>query len=384
MTNSVLSPQSSVLSYASSVIPAGTMLGPYRISAAIGAGGMGEVYRAQDTRLQRDVAVKVLTRNLSADADALRRFEQEARAAGMLNHPNILAIYDIGDEGGLHYIVSELLEGESLRARIRQSVIPPRKALDYASQIARGLAAAHERGIIHRDLKPENVFVTRDGMVKILDFGLAKLIGPRVPTAGDELSATMPGTPTEPGRLLGTVGYMAPEQVRGGQGDHRSDIFAFGAILYEMLAARPAFRGDSPIETLNAILKDDPPDFFELNVRVPGALDRVVRHCLEKNPDERFQSSRDLAFDLGSLSGLTSQAITYAPHLRQTNWRTLRLPLFVIAAATLIAIGAFLLGRRYGTQPPPVFRRMTFRSGTVWNARFTPAGQSAVSAARWA
>ncbi len=246
----------------------GTMLGPYEILMAIGAGGMGEVYRAQDTRLGRDVAVKVLTRNLSNDTDALRRFEQEARAAGMLNHPNILAIYDIGDEAGVHYIVSELLEGESLRVRIRQSAIPPRKALDYA---------AHERSIVHRDLKPENLFITRDGHVKILDFGLAKLTGPRLPNAtpGDEHELTLPTTPTEPGRLMGTVGYMAPEQVRGGSGDNRSDIFAFGAILYEMMAGVPAFRGESPIETLNAILKDDPPDFFELNVRVPGALERT-------------------------------------------------------------------------------------------------------------
>src|SRR4051795_8981594 len=198
----------------------GTLLGPYKILMAIGAGGMGEVYRAQDTRLQRDVAVKVLTRNLSTDADALRRFEQEARAAGMLNHPNILAIYDIGDEGGLHYIVCELLEGESLRARIRQSPVPARKALDYAAQIARGLAAAHERNIVHRDLKPENLFITRDGHVKILDFGLAKLAGPRVPTeqTGETEPTLVPGH-TEPGRIMGTVGYMAPEQIRGTPGD---------------------------------------------------------------------------------------------------------------------------------------------------------------------
>src|SRR5947209_1305820 len=230
----------------------GTLLGPYKILMAIGAGGMGEVYRAQDTRLQRDVAVKVLTRNLSADADALRRFEQEARAAGMLNHPNILAIYDIGEEGDLRYIVSELLEGESLRARIRQGAIPPRRAADYAAQIARGLAAAHERGIVHRDLKPENLFITRDGHVKILDFGLVKLMTPRLPgseTPADEHQITVGASPTEPGRILGTVGYMAPEQVRGGSGDHRSDIFAAGSILFEMLAGRPAFRGDSPIET---------------------------------------------------------------------------------------------------------------------------------------
>ncbi|MGH9424286.1 MAG: serine/threonine-protein kinase, partial [Thermoanaerobaculia bacterium] len=322
----------------------GTALGPYKILEAIGAGGMGEVYRAQDTRLGRDVAVKVLTRNLSNDADSLRRFEQEARAAGMLNHPNILAIYDIGSEGDQHYIVSELLEGESLRARIRQNPIPPRKALDYAAQIARGLAAAHERNIVHRDLKPENLFITRDGHVKILDFGLAKLAGPRLPNAtpAGEHDVTLPTTPTEPGRLMGTVGYMSPEQVRGGSGDNRSDIFAFGLILYEMLAGVPAFRGESPIETLNSILKDDPPDFFELNVRVPGALDRVVRHCLEKNPDERFQSARDLAFDLGSLSGLTSRAISFQPRWPFRK-RDILKPAAIILLIVVAALGAYLL-----------------------------------------
>src|SRR5262245_39994671 len=228
---------------------------------------MGEVYRAQDTRLTRDVAIKVLSRSLINDAEALRRFEQEARAAGMLNHPNILAIYDIGVEGEQRYIVSELLEGQSLRARIREGPIPPRRAVDYGAQLARGLAAAHERGIIHRDLKPENVFITRDGHVKILDFGLVTLAGPRVPTAqsGETEPTLVPGH-TEPGRIMGTVGYMAPEQIRGQPGEALSDIFAFGAILYEMLAGRPAFRGDSPIETPNAILRDDPADCFALNL----------------------------------------------------------------------------------------------------------------------
>ncbi|HSY52143.1 MAG TPA: protein kinase [Thermoanaerobaculia bacterium] len=363
----------------------GTMLGPYEILMAIGAGGMGEVYRAQDTRLGRDVAVKVLTRNLSNDADALRRFEQEARAAGMLNHPNILAIYDIGDEAGVHYIVSELLEGESLRVRIRQSAIPARKALDYAAQIARGLSAAHERNIVHRDLKPENLFITRDGHVKILDFGLAKLTGPRLPNAtpGNEFEPTLPATPTEPGRLMGTVGYMAPEQVRGGSGDNRSDIFAFGAILYEMLAGVPAFRRESPIETLNSILKDDPPDFFELSVRVPGALDRVVRHCLEKNPDERFQSARDLAFDLGSLSGLTSQVISFRPFWRLRKRQILK-PLAIVLAILACAIVGYLIGQRNGTAPPPTYKRLTFRSGTIFNARYSPDGETVFYGARWA
>src|SRR3954447_445314 len=248
----------------------GRMLGPYKILTAIGAGGMGEVYRAQDTRLGRDVAVKVLTRNLSRDADALRRFEQEARAAGMLNHPNILAIYDIGDEDGVRYIVSELLEGESLRARIRQSPVPPRKALDYAAQIARGLAAAHERGIVHRDLKPENVLVTADGRAKIVDFGLAKLALPDEPNTSPDLLTRPAGT--DPGVVLGTVGYMAPEQVRGQKVDHRADVFSFGCILYEMLAGRKAFWKASGIETLNAILAEEPPDLAASNPAPAPAL----------------------------------------------------------------------------------------------------------------
>ena len=362
------------------------MLGPYRIVDMLGAGGMGEVYRAHDTRLGRDVAVKVLSRNLTHDPDSLRRFEQEARAAGMLNHPNILAIYDLGSEGDQRYIVSELLEGESLRARLREhGALPARKAIDYAGQLARGLAAAHERGIIHRDLKPENVFLTRDGLVKILDFGLVKLMSPRVPggnAPADEHAPTLPTTPTEPGRLLGTVGYMAPEQVRGNPGDHRSDIFSFGAILYEMLSGRQAFRADSPIETLNSILKDDPPDFFELGLRVPAALDRIARHCLEKSPEERFQSARDLAFDLGALSGLTSQVVS-RPYLQAMEWRRLSRPLAAIAALTIVALGAFLLGRRYGTQPPPAFHRLTYRTGTIVNARFGPDGQTVFYGARW-
>jgi len=369
----------------------GTQLGPYRIAAQIGAGGMGEVYRAVDTRLGREVALKVLSRNLSNDGEALRRFEQEARAAGMLNHPNIVAVFDVGADNDQHFIVSELLEGESLRVRLRQGPISPRKATDYAVQIARGLGAAHDKGIIHRDLKPENIFITRDGQVKILDFGLVKLIGPRVPGVAAEAAAhpyddhapTLPSTPTEPGRLLGTVGYMAPEQIRGGSGDHRSDIFAFGAMLFEMLTGRPAFRGDSPIETLNSILKDEPPDFFELDIRVPAALERTVRHCLEKNPDERFQSARDLAFDLGALSGLTSQAISYRrfPRLRP---RAMVKPLLLIAAAALALAALYFAGTRHGRMPPPRYRRVTFRSGTIFNARFSPDGQTIVYGARWA
>ena len=367
------------------MLPAGTALGPYKIVDPIGAGGMGEVYRAVDTRLGREVAIKVLAPALSEDATALMRFEQEARAAGMLNHPNILAIYDIGTEEGRHYIVSELLEGESLRARIREGAIPPRKAVDYAQQVARGLAAAHGKGIIHRDLKPENLFLTRDGHVKILDFGLVKLMPERLgglAASDDGYSATLPGSPTEPGRIVGTVGYIAPEQIRGGRGDHRSDIFAFGAIVHEMLTGEPPFARETPVETLTAILKDEPPEFRELGLRVPDALERVVRHCLEKNPDERFQSARDLAFDLGAVSGLTSQAIPYA-RLPRFRWRRVWRPLAAVAIGAVAILAAFILGQRYGRRPPPAFHRLTFRSGTILDARFTPDGQTIWYGARW-
>ncbi|HET7434792.1 MAG TPA: protein kinase [Thermoanaerobaculia bacterium] len=368
------------------MLPADTLLGPYKIIAPIGAGGMGEVYRALDTRLGREVALKVLSQSLAQDEEALHRFEQEARAVGMLNHPNIVAIYDVGVQDSRHYIVTELLEGESLRVRLRQGPIHARKATDYAVQVARGLGAAHEKGIIHRDLKPENLFLTRDGHVKILDFGLVKLMGGRLPGGDqpvDDHAPTLPVTPTEPGRILGTVGYMAPEQVRGGSGDHRSDIFAFGAIVYEMLAGRPAFRGDSPIETLNAILKEEPQDLSDLGVRVPPALERVIHHCLEKNPDERFQSARDLAFGLGSMSGLTSRAIIY-PLLPPMRLRSLIKPLLITLAVLLALAGAYVIGTRQGTRAPAAYKRLTFRSGTIFSARFSPDGQTVFYGARWA
>jgi Tol biopolymer transport system component len=304
----------------------------------------------------------------------------------MLNHPNILAIYDIGVQDGMRFIVSELLEGESLRARLRVGPLHPRKATDYMVQVARGLAAAHEKGIVHRDLKPENLFVTRDGQVKILDFGLVKLMHPRMPlgqtTGVDEHAPTLPVSTTEPGRILGTVGYMAPEQIRGASGDHRSDIFSFGVILYELLAGRQPFRGDSPIETLNAILKEEPAELTEIGVNVPPALDRVIRHCLEKSPDERFQSARDLAFGLGSMSGLTSQVISFRslPRLRP---RAFVKPLAWLTAFLIVAAAAYLVGTRRGTRPPASFKRLTFRSGTIVSAYFSPDGETVFYGARW-
>jgi serine/threonine protein kinase/tetratricopeptide (TPR) repeat protein len=268
---------------------------------------MGEVYRARDSRLDRDVAVKVLPEPLAADAEALARFEREAKAVAALSHPNILAIHDVGTHEGVRYAVTELLEGRTLREHLEGSGVGPRKAIDYALQIVSGLAAAHERGIVHRDLKPENVFVTRDGRVKVLDFGLARVLEPQS-FEGVTKAPTVAGG-TQPGSVLGTVGYMSPEQVRGQSVDQRSDIFSFGAVFYEMLAGRRAFRADSAVETMNAILTEEPPDFVVSESRsVPPGLDRIVRRCLEKDPSHRFQSARDLGFAIEALSSGASES----------------------------------------------------------------------------
>jgi eukaryotic-like serine/threonine-protein kinase len=363
----------------------GSKLGPYEILGQIGAGGMGEVYRAKDPRLGRDVAIKVLPASFSADADRLRRFEQEARAAGVLNHPNITIVYDIGQHDGAPYVVQELLEGETLRAVLAGGKLSPRKAIDFATQIANGLAAAHERGIVHRDLKPENLFVTRDGRVKILDFGLAKLTHQEEGSQVTNLPTATAGT--EPGIVLGTLGYMSPEQVRGRPADARSDIFSFGAILYEMLSGNHAFRGDSAADTMSAILKEDPPDLSVTNQNISPGLEHVVRHCLEKSPEQRFQSARDLAFNLGELSGASGTSVVGAPMARgrrRFSW----LALGGVIVPVLVAL-AFWAGRRSGVQPtktpsPTVdYTRVTFRRGNVLYARFTADGQTVVYSAAW-
>lgn len=279
----------------------GTRLGPYEIIAPVGAGGMGEVYKARDPRIGREVAVKILPSEYCSDPDRLRRFELEARAAGVLNHPNILGILDVGTENGSPYLVSELLDGETLREKIRSGPIPSRKAIDFAIQLSRGLAAAHERNIVHRDLKPENIFVTKDGRVKILDFGLAKLVLPEADQ--DEASKLETGAvESKPGMVLGTIGYMSPEQVRGLPSDQRSDIFAFGAILYEMLTGKRAFQGQTAADTLSAILQKEPPEMSQIVSDVSPAVQRVIYRCLEKDPEQRFHSAHDLAFALESLS----------------------------------------------------------------------------------
>src|SRR5262245_25463537 len=269
----------------------GMRLGPYEVLGSIGAGGMGEVYRARDPRLARDVAIKVLPEHLSKDPVALARFEREARAVAALSHPNILAIFDVGTEQGSGYVVTELLEGETLRARLVGGAMPWRKAAEIGVALAEALAAAHLKGIVHRDLKPENIFLTADGRVKILDFGLARF--QPTETSGNE---TVTNTPE--GTVMGTVGYMSPEQVRGAAVGPGSDIFSLGCVLYEMIAGRRAFRGATSPETLSAILRDTPPELSISGIRVPLELERLTSHCLEKIPEERFQSARDLAFDL--------------------------------------------------------------------------------------
>jgi Tol biopolymer transport system component len=332
---------------------------------------MGEVYRARDARLARDVAVKVLPASFAGDADRLRRFEQEARATGQLNHPNILAVYDFGSHDGAPFVVSELLEGDTLRERIGGTALPTRKAIDFATQVARGLAAAHEKGIVHRDLKPDNVFVTKDGRVKILDFGLAKLVsGEALAEAETNTRGAVPGT--DAGKVMGTVGYMSPEQVRAQPADHRSDIFSFGSLLYEMLSGRRAFRGPSAIETMNAILKEDPPPISETNRNLPPALERIVSHCLEKNPEERFQSARDIAFDLEQLSGTSASGmapVASGPRVR------FGLPASVAAGVLLLGLGA---GAGYlargGKGETLSIERVTFRRQNVNTARFAPDG----------
>jgi eukaryotic-like serine/threonine-protein kinase len=357
----------------------GARLGPYEILAPLGAGGMGEVYRAKDPRLGREVAIKVLPAFFSQDADRLRRLEREARAAGALNHPNITAVYDIGTHAGAPYVVSELLKGETLRGRLAGRALPPRKATDYALQIAHGLAAAHEKGIVHRDLKPENLFVTKDGRVKILDFGLAKLVHLKESDAQGEVHTTP--LDTEPGVILGTLGYMSPEQVRGQPADVRSDIFAFGAILYEMLSGQRAFSGGSAAETMIAILTKEPPDLSVTNQAVPSGLERIVRHCLEKNPEERFHSAHDVAFDLETLSGVSAPG---ANPLALLAWR-IRRPWAAALLGLLAAVGvaAYVAGRKAGFRRPPDFYQLTFRRGFISGARFGAEGHAFVYSAAW-
>jgi Tol biopolymer transport system component len=352
----------------------GTHIGPYEIVGWLGAGGMGEVYRARDPRLARDVAIKLIAQTFSSDANRVSRFEQEARAAGQLNHPNILAMYDVGVHAGTAYIVSELLEGESLRSRLQGGALSARKAVDYARQIAEGLAAAHEKGIVHRDLKPDNLFIVGEGRIKILDFGLAKLVQSK-----DEANRqTVMATETEPGTVMGTVGYMSPEQVRGEVLDAGSDLFSFGTILHEMLTGQAPFSRATAAETMTAVLKEEPNE--PLPKSVPPALERIVSRCLEKSRAARFQSARDLAFALEVLSGSTAAAPVTTPGATR-RWRP-ALGVAVVVLSLLTAAAAWLTR---GSAAEPIenlltnaqFSKLTEWEGTEAEAEISPDGRFA-------
>jgi Tol biopolymer transport system component len=343
-------------------LPPGATLGPYEVVAPLGAGGMGEVYRSRDVRLGRQVALKLLLPDYAGDQDRLRRFRLEAEAAGLLNHPNVLAVFDVGTHEGAPYVVSELLEGETLRQRLREGPLPPHKARDFALQVAQGLVAAHDRGIVHRDLKPENVFITRDGVVKVLDFGLAKL-----GREGDPLPASQPGV------VLGTAAYMSPEQARGRLSDRRSDVFAFGAVLYEMVTGQSAFRGDSALETMSAVLREEP-QWPDASLPPADGLLRIARRCLQKDPSRRYQSARELVADIDALG----ETALPAPKVAGARWRAAA----VLAALGLAAAAGYVAGLRREPPPSHVLQRITFRRGVVSAARFAPGG-SVVYSAEW-
>src|SRR5438270_2233097 len=363
----------------------GKKLGPYEIQSMLGAGGMGEVYRAHDSRLDRIVAIKVLPASYSADRERLQRFAPKARRAAALNHPNILSMFYIGEEQGAPYVVSELLEGETLRERLRNGALPIRRVIDYATQVAKGLAVAHEKGLVNRDLKPEKLFLTTDGRVTILDFGLAKLTRPETQDGSGDAPTIQ--VATEAGVVMGTAGYMSPEQVRSKPADHRSDIFSFGAILYEMISGKRAFHGETSADVMSAILKEETPELSETARNVPPGLDRIVRHCLEKHPSQRFQSAGDLAFDLEALTEISastkSGAQAAVEQVRVGNSRRL----FAVAAAVMVFAGAMLglgwwLGRGSGTAATAEYKQITFRMGQIGKAGYTPDG-SIVYQARW-
>jgi hypothetical protein len=366
-------------------LSAGTRLGPYEIQSQLGAGGMGEVYRARDTRLGRDVAIKVLPESFAKDADRLRRFELEARAVATLNHPNILAIHDIGEPGGHPYLVSELLEGHSLREVLSSGTLSVRRAVEYGTEIAEGLAAAHDKGIIHRDLKPENIFITNDGRAKILDFGLAKLMKPEDSAGGSAARETVP-IDTTPGLILGTAGYMAPEQVKGESADARTDIFALGAILYEMLSGKRAFRKDTAAETMTAILNEEPAELTATGKPIAPVLERIVRRCLEKKPLQRFQSARDLAFNLEGISDTSASAATRVATATDSVRGSRKWMLGVAAAVLVFVAGGALewvYQRRIGVPPQPVYHQQTFERGLIYAARFAPDGRTIYYSPSW-
>jgi eukaryotic-like serine/threonine-protein kinase len=365
-------------------VSTGTKLGPYEILAPIGAGGMGEVYRAKDPRLGREVAIKVLPASFSQDADRLKRFEQEARSASALNHPNIVTIHEVGSFEGASYIAMELVDGQSLREMLASGPLPTKKLLDVAVQVAEALAKAHGAGIVHRDLKPENVVVSKDGFAKLLDFGLAKTFV--APTGEASGAPTIAPQETQPGTVMGTVGYMSPEQASGRPVDFRSDQFAFGSILYEMATGHRAFQKKTGAETLAAIIRDEPEPVVQANPRIPAPLRWIVERCLAKEPDERYASTRDLARDLKSvrehLGEVTTSASGGTGVVEPVRRRPLAVPL-AIAAILVAAAAGLLFGRRTAAISQPRFQRLTFQRGTVLDARFGPDGQTVYYCAAW-
>ncbi|HVS01795.1 MAG TPA: serine/threonine-protein kinase, partial [Thermoanaerobaculia bacterium] len=353
-----------------------TRLGRFEILELVGAGAMGEVYRARDPQLEREVAVKVLPAAVAQEPARLQRFEREARAVGRLDHPNLLTIHDVGSHQGAPYLVCELLEGQTLRQRLEAGALPLREALGYGSQIAQGLAAAHEQGVVHRDVKPANLFVTRDGRVKVLDFGLAKLVERASPTESQGPTQT---AVSELGMVLGTVAYMAPEQAAGRSVDHRADQFALGVVLYEMLAGSRPFAGETAAETLTAILRHDPEPLARAAPRVPPPLRWIVERCLAKDPADRFDTTRDLARDLRSVAdGLSELGVPAAEDEARPESRRSRVARGAVFVALLVAVavGAFLAGRRGAAAPPLEYRLITHQRGTVTAARFEPGGDS--------
>jgi hypothetical protein len=359
-------------------LASGTRLGPYEIVAPIGAGGMGEVYRARDERLGREVALKILTPAAGGDPARVERFAREARAAAALAHPNVLVVHDVGEEDGVPYLVAELLVGTTLRQRLdRDARLAPQDAVAVGLQILRGLAAAHARGIVHRDIKPENVFVTDDGQVKILDFGVARLTTPSPLEA-----ATMAASMTAAGVAIGTAAYMSPEQLRGQPVDARSDLWSFGVVLYELVAGQRPFRGDSAADTISAILTGDPPELATAGGGVVPALERVIHHCLEKAPEQRFQAASDVAFDLEALrsgGGAVRPLAAKARRGRALAWR----PLAATALLVALSLVAGAWWRSHQSPPQPQFQRLTFRHGTLGAARFAPDGETIVYTAAW-
>jgi len=346
--------------------------------APLGAGGMGEIYRAKDSRLGREVAVKVLAETISRNQDAHARFDREVRAVAALSHPNIMAIHDLGRDGDTAYAVMELLDGETLRERLDRGAIPRSKAIGFAVQIAEGLAAVHDRGIAHRDLKPENLFLTTSGLVKILDFGLAVQAAPAL--TGDSESPTATRL-TAAGVVLGTIGYMSPEQVRGHAADPRSDVFSFGCVLYEMLCGRQAFRRDTGAETLTAILREEPEPLSDRVPDIPSALERLVMHCLEKDPTHRFQSMKDVRFTLETLAQPPSSG---AAAVRAVPFHGGTRTVLVLGAVLLAATLAWVARGRLLSEPePPRFQRLTFQRGFIFSARLAPDGQTVVYGASW-